>query len=333
MIITRTPFRISFFGGGTDYPVWYEKNGGAVLATSINKYCYVTCRFLPPFFNFNYRVRYREQEETQHISEIKHPSARECLFFANIDKGIELQHNTDVPGRSGLGSSSAFTVGLLHALYALQKKEVTKYQLATDAIHVEQDRIKENVGAQDQTTSAFGGINKIEFGGEKKIHVMPLSLDVATIRALESHLILFNTGQARVASEIALEQIRNTSAKEKEMWRMRAMVDEAEKILTANPVRFSDFGALLDESWQIKRTLSTKITNLFIDDVYARARAHGAWGGKLLGAGGGGFILIFAPAELHGKIKTAVGLPHVPFTFEQEGSKVIFEMPADSVEV
>lgn len=333
MIITRTPFRISFFGGGTDYPVWYEKNGGAVLSASINKYCYVTCRFLPPFFNFNYRIRYREQEETQHIHEIKHPSARECLFYVNLDRGIELQHNTDVPGRSGLGSSSAFTVGLLHALYALQKKEITKYQLACDAIHVEQNCIKENVGSQDQTATAFGGINKIEFGGDKKIHVVPLSLDTASIRALESHLILFNTGQARVASEIAIEQIKNTRDKSAELGRMRAMVDEAEKILSGGRARLADLGALLHEAWLLKRTLSTKITNSFIDDIYSRARLAGALGGKLLGAGGGGFMLIFALPEIHEKIKAAVALPHVPFKFEQEGSKVIFEMPVDNYEV
>lgn len=304
-----------------------------MLSASINKYCYVTCRFLPPFFNFNYRIRYREQEETQQISEIKHPSARECLFYANLDKGIELQHNTDVPGRSGLGSSSAFTVGLLHALYALQKKEVTKYQLAMDAIHVEQNCIKENVGSQDQTAAAFGGINKIEFGGDKKIHVSPLPLDTATIRALEAHLILFNIGQARNASDIAIEQINNTHNKSKELWRMRAMVDEAEKMLTASPARVTDFGALLHEAWFLKRTLSTKITNSLIDNIYSCARDAGALGGKLLGAGGGGFMLIFALPALHEKIKTAVALPHVPFKFEQEGSKVIFEMPADSYEV
>ncbi len=333
MIITRTPFRISFFGGGTDYPTWYEKNGGAVLSASINKYCYVTCRYLPPFFDFNYRVRYREQEETQTIHEIKHPSARECIAFSGVRHGVELQHNTDVPGRSGLGSSSAFTVGLLHALYALQGKEVSKYQLALDAIHVEQEKIKENVGSQDQTATAFGGINRIEFGGKEKIKVTPLMLSDATITTLENHLLLFNTGQARSASEIAAEQIKNTHQKTKELTAMQAMVYEAEKILKGDTKNFNEFGKLLHESWQLKRGLSSKITNPMIDDAYARARAAGAVGGKLLGAGGGGFILFYASPELHAEIKRAVKLPYVPFRFDKEGSKVIFQMSGDYYEV
>jgi len=244
MIITRTPFRISFFGGGTDYPVWYEKNGGAVLATSINKYCYITCRYLPPFFNFKYRIRYREQEETQHVHEIKHPSVRECLQFIGPEKGVEIQHNTDVPGRSGLGSSSAFTVGLLHALYALQKKTVTKYQLALDAIHVEQERIRENVGSQDQTIAAFGGFNKIEFGGNEKIKIIPLAIEQATISELEKHLLLFNTGQARNASDIAAEQIRLTHEKTEALSRMQELVREGEKILVSEKRNINDFGSV-----------------------------------------------------------------------------------------
>ncbi|MGZ3525701.1 MAG: GHMP family kinase ATP-binding protein, partial [Thermodesulfobacteriota bacterium] len=177
MIISRTPFRISFFGGGTDYPIWYRENRGAVLSTSINKYCYITCRYLPPFFDYKFRIRYTRREETNSIAEINHPSARECLLFLNFEKGVEIQHNADLPAMSGLGSSSTFTVGLLNALYALKGKITTKRQLALNAIHIEQERIHENVGSQDQAIAAFGGFNKIEFGGSQEISVQPLTLN------------------------------------------------------------------------------------------------------------------------------------------------------------
>ncbi len=216
MIISRTPFRISFFGGGTDYPVWYREHGGAVLATSINKYCYITARYLPPFFDHKYRIRYSEREEVQDISEIKHPSARECLTFLNFyRRGVEIQHNSDLPARIGLGSSSAFTVGLLNTLYALKGKMVTKRQLALEAIHVEQDRIKENVGSQDQTTTAFGGFNKITFGGPQTITVQPITLDQEKRNLFQEHLMLFFTGFVRTASEIAGEQIKKNAREEK----------------------------------------------------------------------------------------------------------------------
>ena len=207
MIITRTPFRISFFGGGTDYPVWYEKNGGAVLSAAINKYCYVTCRHLSPFFDFNYRLRYNKIEETKAIHEIEHPSVRECLSFVNFDKRLEMQHNTDIPGKAGLGSSSAFTIGFLRAIYALQGRDISKRQLALDAIHIEQDRIKENVGSQDQTIAAFGGFRKIIFGGNQKIDVASVLITDARKDELLKHLMLFFTGYQRTASEIAGEQI------------------------------------------------------------------------------------------------------------------------------
>ncbi len=184
MIISRTPFRISFFGGGTDYPIWYKENGGAVLSTTINKYCYITTRCLPPFFDYKYRIRYVLREETQNVSEIKHPSVRECLKFFNINRGIEMIHTGDLPARSGIGSSSAFTVGFLHSLYALTGKMVTKRQLALDAIHVEQDLIRENVGSQDQTSASFGGFNKIEFGGSEKIRVQPVTISEEKITSL-----------------------------------------------------------------------------------------------------------------------------------------------------
>ncbi|UCG53921.1 MAG: kinase, partial [Dehalococcoidia bacterium] len=264
MIISRTPFRISFFGGGTDYPAFYEENGGAVLSTTINKYCYVICRYLPPFFDYKYDIRYRKREETQTISEIQHPSVRECLNFMEFDHGIEIQHNADLPAMSGLGSSSAFTVGLLNALYALKGQLTTKRQLALDAIHIEQHKINENVGSQDQTIAAFGGFNKIEFGGLRKLWVQPITMEQSKRDFLHSHFMLFFTGFPRNASEIAVEQIKKTPEKTSELKAMMEMVDKAVDILNGSQEGYIDFGKLLHEAWMIKRSLTPHITNPFI---------------------------------------------------------------------
>lgn len=340
MVITKTPFRVSFFGGGTDYPAWADEHGGAVLSTTIDKYCYLTCRYLPPFFDFNYKIRYNEQEHTKTIGEIRHPSARECLNFAGVNERIELSHNSDLPAMSGLGSSSAFTVGLLHALYALQDKPyAAKMQLASDAIHVEQQLIKENVGSQDQVAVALGGLNKIEFrpavspdGAERaeRIRVSPLVLPPSVMREFENHLMLFFTGFSRNASEIAAEQIKNTKAKESELHTMASMVPEAVRMLSSKEPRFRDFGKLLHESWKLKRGLSSRITNSHIDNMYAAARSEGALGGKILGAGGGGFMLIFAEPGTQARIKEKLGrFLNVPFRFENTGSQVIFKIDSE----
>lgn len=330
MVITKTPFRISFFGGGTDYPVWWEKNGGAVLSTTINKYSYITARYLPPFFDYRYRIRYNEQERTNEIHEIKHPSVRECLAFTKISGGVEMQHNSDLPARSGLGSSSAFTVGFLHALYALQGKLVSKQQLASDAIHVEQNLIKENVGSQDQVAAACGGLNKIEFGGTQQIQVVPVSVSSETARALEEHCMLFFTGFARNASDVAGEQIKNTKDKEKELREMGGMVNDAINILNGGAKNIAEFGKLLDESWKIKRGLSPLITNQHIDEMYSAARSAGALGGKLLGAGGGGFMLVFANPENQSAIRKRLGeFLYVPVKFERNGSQIIYYEPSN----
>ena len=331
MIISRTPFRISFFGGGTDYPVWYNEHGGAVLATSIDKYCYINVRYLPPFFDHKYRVRYSIREEVQDISEIKHPSARECLAFLNFDRGVEIQHNSDLPARIGLGSSSSFTVGLLNALYALKGKMVTKRQLALEAIHVEQDRIEENVGSQDQTTAAFGGFNKIDFGGEAHIQVKPITLNAEKIQLFQEHLMLFFTGFVRTASEIAGEQIKQTPERENELNRMFEMVDEAISILNVNGSDITDFGRLLHKTWMIKRSLTNKITTPLIDEIYETAIKAGALGGKLLGAGGGGCILFFVEPELQPKVKEKLkNLLYVPFQLENLGSQIIYYAPENN---
>ena len=328
MIISRTPLRVSFFGGGTDYPAFYEEHGGAVLSTSINKYSYVVCRRLPPFFDFNYRIRYAIQEERKTIAEIQHPSVRECLNFMNLDYGVEIHHNADLPAMSGLGSSSAFTVGLLNVLHALKGELTTKRQLALEAIHVEQDMIKENVGSQDQTVAAFGGFNLIEFGGRRKIWVRQITLEQSKMDLLQSHLMLFFTGFPRNASEIAGEQIRRTPENKKELRAMMEMAEEAIKILNGSQDRLTDFGRLLHESWMIKRSLTPRITTSTIDEIYEGALKAGALGGKLLGAGGGGFMLLFVQPEIQQKIKEKLNkLLYVPFDFHDLGSQIVYYAP------
>ena len=331
MVITRTPFRISFFGGGTDYPIWYEENGGAVISTTIDKYCYITCRYLPPFFDHKYRIRYMKREEVRTVNEIQHPSVRECLKFLNVAKGIEMVHTSDLPALSGIGSSSSFTVGFLNALHSLDGKMTTKRQLALDAINIEQNFIKENVGSQDQAAAAFGGLNRIEFGGPHRIAVHPLPLKTSRLASLESYLMLFFTGFSRNASEIAAEQIKKTSEKKKELHEMRALVEEAQNILMYDDRSLEEFGGLLHEGWKLKRNLTSKITTPFIDEIYAAARAAGATGGKLLGAGGGGFILFFVKPELQPNVKEQLKrLLYVPFHFETLGSQVIYYAPANN---
>jgi D-glycero-alpha-D-manno-heptose-7-phosphate kinase len=328
MIIARTPFRISFFGGGTDYPVFYKEHGGAVLSTTINKYCYVTCRYLPPFFDHKFRIRYTKREETQTIDEIVHPSVRECLRYMEIerDKGVEIVHTSDIPAMSGIGSSSSFTVCLLNALYALKGKVVTKRSLALDAIHVEQNMIMEPVGSQDQTAAAFGGFNRIEFGGKKDgIFVQTIPINGEKLKYLQSCLLFYFAGFPRYASDISKEQIEQTPKKVNELNLMKEMVDEAINILNGPVELFNEFGKLLHESWILKRTLTKLISNSSIDDIYETAMKSGATGGKLCGAGGGGFMLLFVPPEKQDKVKDSLkDLLLVPFRFENLGSHVIF---------
>lgn len=324
MIITRTPFRISFFGGGTDYPVWYRENGGAVLSTTINKYCYINTRYLPPFFDYAYRIRYTVREETKTVAEIRHPSVRECLKALDVTKGIEMVHTSDIPAQSGIGSSSSFTVGFLNTLYALTGKMVTKRQLAMKAIDIEQNVIQENVGSQDQVAATFGGFNKIEFGGPKEFYVYPITIGPDKIEYLQKCLMLYFTGFSRNASDVAGEQIKNTPSKKKELGMMVEMVDQAIAILNGNKEGFKDFGKLLHDTWKLKRGLTGLISNGCIDEMYETAMRAGALGGKLLGAGGGGFLLLFALPEDQPKVREAMKrLLYVPFQFESLGSQTI----------
>jgi len=330
MIISRTPFRISFFGGGTDYPVWYRENGGAVLSTTINKYCYISCRYLPPFFEHQYLIRYRQREEVSCIDDIQHPSVRESLRYVGVREGIEMVHTSDLPARSGIGSSSAFTVGFLNALYALEGRMVGKRRLASEALEIEQRRIGENVGSQDQTAAAFGGFNRIEFLHNDDFVVHPVTLHQERIHSLQNHLMFFFTGFSRTASEIAAEQIRNTARKTLELREMQQMVDAATDVLNDPHQDIQDFGRLMHDSWQLKRSLTQHITTHAIDQMYETARAAGALGGKLCGAGGGGFLLLFVPPRKRRMVQRAMSnLLYVPMEFENLGSQITYYAPQE----
>lgn len=333
MLITRTPLRISFFGGGTDYPAWYWEHGGMVLSATIDKYSYIICRYLPQYFDYRYLIKYSVVEKTKRLESIEHPSVRECLRFLNITRGVEIAYSSDVPAMSGLGSSSAFTVGLLNALYALKGQTVTKHQLALDAIHVEQERIKEHVGSQDQVAAAFGGLNKITFGGCDVFSVHPLPLPAERILALQSHFMLFFTGLSRTASHIAKEQIASIKRNTSNLVDTAALADEAEKMLQNTKFSPDAFGQLLHESWEVKRRATDKITTPHIDGIYAAARRAGATGGKLLGAGGGGFMLFFVEPDLQSRVRAALHkLLYVPLSFEYQGSQLIYYAPTHEPE-
>ena len=328
MIITSTPLRISFFGGGTDYPVWYREHGGSVLATAIDKNCYITCRHLPPFFEFHSRVSYSRVENVARNEAIEHPSVRACLQYLGMTEGVEVHHVADLPARTGLGTSSAFTVGLLLGLYGLKDQMRDKHSLAADAIHVEQDLIGEAVGSQDQVTAAYGGFNRVYFNTDGGIEVRRVLTSQSRLAELKQHLALFFTGFSRTASEIATEQLKVTPNKKAELTKMLQLVDEAEAVVT-NPSRpISEFGKLLHESWQIKRTVTQKISSPAIDEIYEAGRSAGALGGKLLGAGGGGFMLFFVPPERRQALRERLQkLLCVPISFSSRGSYIVVYEP------
>jgi D-glycero-alpha-D-manno-heptose-7-phosphate kinase len=331
MIITRTPLRVSFFGGGTDYPVWYTENGGAVLSTAIDKYCYITCRHLPPFFDYRSRVSYSKVENVQDNNDFEHPSIRGCLNFMGVREGVEIHHVADLPARAGLGTSSAFTVGLLLGLYALRDRMRDKHALAQDAIHVEQNVLHESVGVQDQVAAAYGGFNHMVFRRDEAIEVKPVLTNAERLAQLESHMVLFFTGFARIASEIAKEQVKETPKKKTELTTMHQMVDEAVDIVCNKNREIREFGSLLNESWQLKKTLTDKISSPVIDEIYEAGRSSGALGGKLLGAGGGGFMLFFVPpARRQALIERLHKLLCVPFSFSNRGSHVVLYEPEAS---
>jgi len=324
MIISRTPLRISFFGGGTDYPGHYEEHGGEVLSTTIDQYLYITVNKLSPFFNHRIHVGYSRSELVNEVDEIQHPSVRCCLNHLQIARDIEIFVMSDLPARTGLGSSSAFTVGLLQSLHAFKHNLVSKDFLAREAIHVEQKVIQERVGSQDQVAAAFGGFNHLYFNKKSLFRVEPLPLDPERKKTLHSHLMLFFTCISRSANDIVEEQCRKVKTNLGSLQEMQKQVAEGARILCDKNRNLREFGELLHEGWMLKKGLSSRISNTFVDDSYQRARQHGAIGGKLLGAGGGGFLLLFAPPERHQELRASLPeLMHVPFGFEEEGTRLV----------
>jgi D-glycero-alpha-D-manno-heptose-7-phosphate kinase len=325
MIIIRTPFRISFFGGSTDYPAWYRENGGSVISTTINKYSFLVLRKLPPIFDYKYRIRYYDRQETQSLDEITVPVIREAIKYMGFQDGLDITHHGDLPNRTGIGSSSSFSVSLLHGLATLQNKQITKRELALNAIHLEQNILGESVGSQDQVAAAFGGFNRINFGGESEFMCSPLHVKKDIIKELESWVQVFFTEQLRNASDIAEKKIENIQSKKIDLNIVKQITEEAERILFSNSnQKMHELAKLMDEQWKHKKTIEKSITNTEIDDIYSKGIRAGAVGGKLLGAGGGGFMLFLTPPEKQKVVAYALGLREVPIDFEYLGSQLIY---------
>ena len=322
MIITKTPYRVSLFGGGTDYFRWYSEHGGSVLTGTIDKYCYLSARYMPAFLGFKYNACWSKMERVNSLDELIHSGIRGCLQYMGVDEGFEVNHAGDLPARSGLGSSSAFTVGMLHALHALKGGHVGKAQLAREAIEVEQVVLKETVGIQDQIQCAHGGFNVIEIHRDGEYTVRPVVISKERKAALEGKLMLFFTGLQRNSSDIADAQVSNIERKEFELKAIQRLVPQALEAVTSGSL--DDVGKLLDETWFLKRELSDKVSSKEIDGLYTAAREAGAIGGKLLGAGGGGFFLFYVPEDRQASVREAMnGLLDIPFKFENGGSQIV----------
>ena len=330
MIISRTPFRMSLFGGGTDYPDWYLENGGIVLGATIDKYCYLSVRYLPPFFEHKHRVVWSEIELVNNIDEIRHPAVKAILEEMKFIRGLEISYNADLPARSGLGSSSAFTVGLINALTALRGKMISKKALAQDAIRIEQEVIGEAVGSQDQIWAAYGGLNKIEFQKDGKFSISPIIMGEKNYLSLESSLMLFFTGFSRVAPLIAQKKIDNFKNKEEELNMLSTLASSAASSLQDKNYDIKKIGELIHEAWSLKRELAEGVTTKEIDEIYKEGLRAGALGGKILGAGGGGFILFVVPPENQANLQKRLSkLVHVKFNFDSVGSNIVVFEPED----
>lgn len=328
MIITKTPFRMSFFGGGTDFNGFFNEHGGAVLSTTFDKYAYVTVRHLPPFFDYKTHITYSKEEKVNEVSEIVHPAIRNAMQWLNMDC-IRMTYEADLPARSGLGTSSSFAVGMLSAFYALKGEYADKRKLADDAIYLERTLCKESGGIQDQIAASFGGFNRINFSRDG-YSVNPLIISSERKKDLNDHLMLFFTGFSRFSSDIQKGTEQSMKDKTQQLLEMYHLVDEAEKILTDKMASLDEFGKLLDYTWKLKRGISSGISTGSIDEQYDKAIKAGALGGKLLGAGGGGFLLFYVPLEKQEAVKKALeGQMYVPFKFENEGTKVIYYGPED----
>ena len=326
MIITKTPFRMSFFGGGTDIPAFFNEYGGAVISTTFDKYCYVNVRHLPPFMPYLSELVYSKFERVNNIDDIIHPLIRECMRLHDIHE-IRLTYEGDLPARTGLGTSSTFAVGMLNAFCALKGKMMSKHQLAEEAIHIERDILEEHGGWQDQVAAAYGGLNRIDFS-EGQFKVTPIIIHPDRKKELDDNLMLFYTGVQRFSSEIQADTFAKPVDKTKQLLDMLALVDEAQAILTNKDASLNEFGKLLDYTWKLKRGTGNRVSNNSIDDLYDRGIKAGALGGKLLGAGGGGFLLFYVEKDKQENVLKALDeLMHVPFQFESEGSTVIHYNP------
>jgi D-glycero-alpha-D-manno-heptose-7-phosphate kinase len=332
VIVSRTPYRLSLFGGGTDYPKWFQRHGGAVIGTAIDKYCNISLRRLPPFFAHRYRVVWSRIELVNDLLEIEHPAVRAVLLDQKEKRGLEIHHDGDLPARSGLGSSSAFTVGLLNALYALRGQMVSKHALASEAIRIEQQVIREPVGCQDQIWAAYGGLNRIDFRTDGSFDVTPLVLTRDRRDELESSLVLFFTGLSRHAMTVATKQIANMDAKERNLHRMREMVDEAQAIIASANRPMRELGALMNDAWRLKRELADGVTTPEIDAIYEAGIAAGAVGGKLLGAGGGGFVaFVVAPEKRQALREKLNDLIEVDVKVAAAGSRIVVYEPDSEI--
>lgn len=323
MIITKTPFRMSFFGGGTDFNGFFNEHGGAVLSTTFDKFAYVTVRKLPPFFDYKTHITYSKEEKVNETSQIVHPAIRNAMQWLNLEN-IRMTYEADLPARSGLGTSSSFAVGMLSAFYALKGQYADKRKLADDAIYLERTLCKESGGIQDQIAASFGGFNRINFSRDG-YSVNPLIMNSERKKDLNDHLMLFFTGFSRFSSDIQKGTEKSMKDKTQQLLEMYSLVDDAEKILVDKNTSLDEFGKLLDYTWKLKRGISSGISTDSIDEQYSKAIDAGALGGKLLGAGGGGFLLFYVPLDKQEAVKKALeGQMYVPFKFENEGTKVIY---------
>lgn len=328
MIITKTPFRMSFFGGGTDMPAFFNEHGGAVISTTFDKYCYVNVRHMPPFHPYISELVHNRFERVNSIEDIEHPLIRECMRLHDIHE-IRLTYEGDLPARTGLGTSSTFAVGMLNAFCALKGKMMSPRQLAEEAIYVEREVLKESGGWQDQIAAAYGGLNRIDFkDGDFSVH--PIVISPERKKELDGNLLLFYTGIQRFSSEIQADTFAKPVDKVQQLKDMLALVDEAENVLCNRNASLNEFGRLLDKTWKLKRGTGAKVSNGSIDELYAMAIKAGALGGKLLGAGGGGFLLFYCEKEKQESLKKALDqLMIVPFNFENEGTQVLYYNPAE----
>ena len=325
MIISKTPYRISFFGGGSDYPEWYFENGGEVLSSTIDKYIYISCRYLPHFFNHKHRIVWSKLETVKKTSEIKHNAVRELLNLMKIKKGMEIHYDGDLPAMSGMGSSSSFVVGLVNAMYCHCKRKLNKNKLAKISVDLERNILKETVGSQDQVAASFGGFNKIQFFPGGKFKVITLTSNNNYLNQLNKNLILIYTGIKRTANDVASKYVNQLSKnKKEEMNSILSLVKDAEYIIKNK--QLDEFGYLLNESWELKKSLSKHISSNLLNNIYEKAMINGAIGGKILGAGGGGFFLFYVPRRNKERfLKYFNNYATVPFKFNKNGSKIIFQ--------